>query len=222
MTGPCSPELPSPGRAPILQADESGILQATERVRVGGLIAFPTETVYGLGADPNNADAIERLFEAKGRDPGKAVLLLIPGLRSLSSLVAHVPPSARVLMDAFWPGPLTLVFRARPGLSPRLLGGGQTLGIRVSNAPVVRELLSHLGGPLTGTSANRSGTPPTLSASEAASQLGGRVDLVLDGGPAPDVQPSTVVDVSSAEVRVRRAGPISASQVWRALGSEPS
>ena len=208
--------------APIVPTDDPGILRASGCVRTGGLIAFPTETVYGLGADPHNTDAVERLFDAKGRDPSKAILLLIPSPHSLSSLVAHVPAPARILMDAFWPGPLTLVFQAKPGLSPRLLGGGHTLGVRLSNAPLVRELLDHLGGPITGTSANRSGAPPARSASDAAGQLGDRIDLILDGGPAPDRRPSTVVDVSGEGVQVRRAGPISSSQVWHALGSRPT
>jgi L-threonylcarbamoyladenylate synthase len=157
----------------------------------------------------------------KGREPAKAVLLLIPAPRVLPSLVEHVPLTARTLMDAFWPGPLTLVFRARPGLSPRLLGGGQTLGIRLSSSPIVSDLLDRLGGPITGTSANLSGAPPARTASEVASQLGDRVDLILDGGPTQEERPSTVVDVSGTEVLVPREGAIPSNKVWRALGVDP-
>ena len=206
----------------VLPPDAVSLARAADCVRRGGLIAFPTETVYGLGADPHNPGAVDRLFDVKGRGPTKALLLLISGPRDLPPLVEHVPLSARALIDAFWPGPLTLVFRARPGLSPRLLGGGQTLGTRHSSAPVVRDLLDRLGGPITGTSANLSGNPPARSASEVVSQLGDRVDLILDGGPAQEERPSTVVDVSGEGVQVRRAGPISSSQVWHALGSRPT
>ncbi len=203
---------------PFLPPDGASLARAADCVRGGGLIAFPTETVYGLGADPHNPSAIDRLFDAKGREPAKAVLLLVSNPRELSALVTHVPPAASALMHIFWPGPLTLVFRARPGLSPELLGGGQTLGIRLSSASVVHGLLDRLGGPITGTSANLSGAPPARSASEVATHLGDRVDLILDGGPAQEERPSTVVDVSGREVLIAREGAIPSSQVWRALG----
>ena len=204
-------------RAPIVPADAAGIARAAERVCAGGVIVYPTETVYGLGADPFNVDALDRIFAIKGREAGKALLLLIRGQEDLDALTAEVSRAARDLMEAFWPGPLTLVFRAHPGLPERLTGGGSTVALRVSGAPAARALLSHIGGPVTSTSANRSGAPPALSASEAAAALGGRVDLILDGGPAADTRPSTLVDVSGGGADILREGRIAQEAVRRAL-----
>jgi len=206
-------------RAPILKADDPGIVETADRIRSGGVVVYPTETVYGLGADPFNPVPFERIFSLKGRESEKGLILLIRGRRDLDALVADIPRAAEVLMDAFWPGPLTLVFHASPSLPDHLLGFTSTIALRVSDAPVASSLLQHVGGPVTSTSANRSGRPPARSAQQAADVLGDRVDLILDGGTAPDSRPSTLVDVSVPHPRILRPGRIAESEISKVLTS---
>ena len=208
------------GPAPILRADEAGIERAAETIRTGGIIAYPTETVYGLGADPFRAEAVDRVFAIKERAALKALILLVRGEADLEGLTEDVPAAARDLIRAFWPGPLTLVFRARAGLPERLLGGGGTIALRYSDAPIAQRLLARVGGPITSTSANRSGESAARSAREADRALGDRVDLILDGGPSGDARPSTVVDVSTGTVRVLREGRIPSGLVLKEGMSE--
>ena len=204
-------------RATILPANPAGIAQVARQLRGGSVVVYPTETVYGLGADPFNAGALNRIFHIKGRAAEKALILLIRGDSDLNALVSEIPKIAQPLMDAFWPGPLTLVFPAHPELSERLLGGGASIALRVSDDPTVCTLLDHLGGPITSTSANRSGNPPARSASEAASELGFHVDLILDAGPVKDSNPSTVIDVSSDSPVLLREGRIPATTLRQAI-----
>ena len=185
------------------------INQAADIIQNGGLIAYPTETVYGLGADPYNAEAIQKIFIAKGRAEDKGIILLIRGVDDLSRLVRAVSPMAQMLIEAFWPGPLTLVFRANPDLSHALLGGRDTIALRHSSSPIATQLLTALGGPLTSTSANRSAEPPARSASEVQNALGEHLDLILDGGPSDSTIPSTLVDVSTERTIFLREGAVS-------------
>ena len=156
----------------IFTPTPQNINRAAEIVKNGGLIAYPTETVYGLGADPYNAEAIQKIFIAKGRAEDKGIILLIRGVDDLSTLVRAVSPTAQILIDAFWPGPLTLVFRANPDLSPTLLGGRDTVALRHSSSPIATRLLTALGGPLTSTSANRSTEPPGAFSVRSAKRAG--------------------------------------------------
>lgn len=204
-------------RAPILTTDDPGIVRTADRIRSGGVVAYPTETVYGLGADPFDPVAFERIFSLKGREAEKGLILLIRGRRDLDTLVADVPQEAEVLMDAFWPGPLTLVFHASPSLPDHLLGFTSTIALRVSDAPIASALLRLVGGPITSTSANLSGQPPARSAGEALDALGGDVDLILDGGTAPDSRPSTLVDVSVPHPRILRPGRVAETDIDRVL-----
>lgn len=204
-------------RAPILTADEPGIVRTADRIRSGGVVVYPTETVYGLGADPFNPVAFERIFSLKGRETEKGLILLIRGRRDLDILVADIPRNAEALMDAFWPGPLTLVFHASPSLPDHLLGFKSTIALRVSDAPIASALLRLVGGPITSTSANLSGQPPARSAGEALDDLGRNVDLILDGGTAPDSRPSTLIDVSIPHPRILRPGPIDETDINRVL-----
>jgi L-threonylcarbamoyladenylate synthase len=183
-------------QAPIIAADSNGIEKAAECVSSGGLIVYPTETVYGLGASPFHSSALERIFTIKSRDRHKSLILLLPNRDYLSNLVTSVPEQARCLMDAFWPGPLTLVLPGKRDLPDALLGPDATVAVRISDSPVCQELLSHLGGAITSTSANRSTCPSAVSVEEAARNLGKDVDLILDGGPAVDTLPSTLVKVT--------------------------
>ena len=189
------------------------INQAADIIKNGGLIAYPTETVYGLGADPYNAEAIQKIFTAKGRAEDKGIILLIRGVDDLSTLVRVVSPTAQILIEAFWPGPLTLVFRANPYLSPALLGGLDTIALRHSSSPIATQLLTALGGPLTSTSANRSTEPPARSAYEVENALGEHLDLILDGGPSSSTLPSTLVDVSTDRAILLREGAISVQKL---------
>ncbi len=189
------------------------INQAADIIKNGGLIAYPTETVYGLGADPHNTEAIQKIFTAKGRAEDKGIILLIRGPDDLSALVSTVSPTAQILIEAFWPGPLTLVFRANPDLSPALLGGRDTVALRHSSSPIATELLTALGGPLTSTSANRSAEPPARSATEVENTLGDYLDLILDGGLSDSTLPSTLVDVSTDSATLLREGAIFAQKL---------
>ena len=203
--------------APILPAVPTHLADAAFRVRNGGVIVYPTETVYGLGADPFNPSALSRVFSVKQREAGKALILLIRGPEDLRRLVAKIPQNARTLMETFWPGPLTLVFKAAANLPEALPGPGATVALRLSDAPIVRDLLDRVGGPITSTSANLSGRCPARSAEEAAAQLDDRVDLILDGGLLPDTGPSTIVRVTGRKADVIRAGRISTAAVRKAI-----
>ncbi len=184
------------------------INQAADIIKNGGLIAYPTETVYGLGADPYNSEAIQKIFTAKGRAEDKGIILLIRGADDLSRLICNISPTAQILIETFWPGPLTLVFRANRDLPPALLGGRGTVALRHSSSPIATQLLTAFSGPLTSTSANRSTEPPARSACEVENALGDHLDLILDGGPSASAIPSTLVDVSSDRAILLREGAI--------------
>lgn len=189
-----------------VRPDQTVLREAAGVVREGGLVAFPTETVYGLGADGTNPAAIRRVYEAKGRDESKPILVLVSQRKDLVHLVRCIPARVHAVMDACWPGPLTLVFPAMDNVPRELLGGGDTIGVRHSGAAVAGALCRAAGGPVTAPSANRSGEPEPLTAEDVAAQLGDRVDLILDGGRSPSDQPSTVVDISTGTPRLIRAG----------------
>jgi L-threonylcarbamoyladenylate synthase len=152
-------------------------------LRVGGVVIFPTDTLYGLGVDPCSEKGLNRLFAAKGRDRGKPIPLLLSGGDQVDRWARHIPPAAARLMDRFWPGALTLVLSADPGVHPAVTGGGDTVGLRVPDHPVPRALAAGLSGAVTGTSANRSGNPGAWgSAEEIVREFTGVVDWVLWGG----------------------------------------
>ncbi|MCK5119086.1 MAG: threonylcarbamoyl-AMP synthase [Candidatus Latescibacteria bacterium] len=191
----------------IVPIDKGKAFQrACEVLCEGGVIVVPTETVYGLGADAFDPGAVRRVYAIKGRDFAKPLSLLVSDERMLREVVAAVPDVARELMRRFWPGPLTLVFKASDAVPREALGGGDTVAVRLSSSPVVRTLLDLYGRPLTATSANRSGCGPARSAQEAMAWVGEGVDLILDGGPSGNEAPSTVVDVSEGEARTLRQG----------------
>lgn len=194
--------------------------EAAGVVQGGGIVAFPTETFYGLGGWPLNERTLARIFDLKGRSTtGSPVLVLVRSRADLEALVADITPLAERLMTACWPGPLTLVFRASAGLPPLLTAGTGTIGIRLSAHPDVQRLLEATGGMLTGTSANRSGSPPVSTAEEVRRFLGGGVDLILDGGPTSGGLPSTVVDTTVTPVRVLREGRVARAALISVLGS---
>ena len=199
---------------------EAALNQAASVVREGGVIAFPTETFYGLGVTPWDSSAVQRLFALKGRSTASSpILVLIRHRKDLESLISEISPSAELLMNACRPGPLTIVFRAHSGIPPLLTAGTGTIGIRHSAAASVQRLLDTVGGPLTGTSANRSGALPAVTAQDVLASLGADVDLILDGGRTPGGFASTVVDTTVMPVRLIREGALSRSAVLSVIGT---
>ena len=192
-------------RARLLPMDGVSIAIASKVVRHGGLVVYPTDTVYGLGCAPFNHAAVRRLFDAKRRE-AKAIPVLCSSTEKASALV-KLNARALELAARFWPGALTIVAPLSRSVPPQLNQGRPTLGVRVPNHPMCLQLISSCGGWLTGTSANLSGHPSARSAAEALDQLGDAVDIVLDGGRAPGVA-STVVEVVGEEVAILRTGPV--------------
>lgn len=181
----------------------------------GGLVAFPTDTVYGLGASAWNAEAIEQLFRVKGRESVKAIAVLIGSLVDLPRVAEEMGPAASCLAEDFWPGALTLIVPRHPDL-PKNLSPLPTIGVRMPDHPAALELLRRTG-PLAVTSANLSGLSSTTTAEEVLAQLGSLIPLVVDGGRTPGGQPSTVVDCTQAEPQILRQGPITPEQISAAL-----
>jgi L-threonylcarbamoyladenylate synthase len=199
---------------------KSSLREAGEVVRGGGVIAFPTETFYGLGVDPFNVPAVQRLYDLKGRSSQTSpILVLIRSRRELQALVSEITPAADRLMQACWPGPLTLVFRAAEAVPSVLTAGTGTIGVRLSAYPDVQRVLEVVGGPLTGTSANRTGQPPTTTADEVERAFGVDVDLIVNGGPTPGGLPSTVVDTTVSPPRLIREGCVSQAALRAVLPS---
>ena len=188
------------------------VRRAAEVLRAGGIVAYPTETFYGLGALASSRAALARLASAKLRPEGKPLPVLVSGREMLAGLVARLEPVASALADRFWPGPLTLVLPAAPGLAPEIAADG-TVGLRVPGSEVARALSRLAGGPITSTSANPSGGPPPVRPSDLDPALAARVDAVLDGGETPGGLPSTVVAVEDGQVRLLRAGAVP----WEAI-----
>jgi L-threonylcarbamoyladenylate synthase len=195
------------------------IEQAVAILKSGGVIAFPTETFYGLGTDARDEAAIDKIFGIKGRDFKNPILVVIGDARQLDTFVAEIPAAAQTLIGRFWPGPLTLVFQAAPSVSPRLTAGTGKIGIRLTSHPIAMEISRRLGGPLTATSANRSGAPECSSAAEVTSQLEGKLDAVVDGGRTPGGKGSTIVDVTSHPPRLLREGMIPFSLIRDTLAT---
>ena len=162
-------------------------------IQEGGIVAVPTETFYGLGVNPFDAAALARLTAVKGRPQGMPVLVLLASLRDVTLFAAHVPQAASMLMEAFWPGALTILVPAHPSVLSTVTGESGRVGLRLSSCQPLRELLDRVG-PLTGTSANRTGAAPALTAQEVQDTLGQDVDAILDAGPTPGGLPSTVVE----------------------------
>jgi L-threonylcarbamoyladenylate synthase len=184
----------------------------------GEVIAYPTETFYGLGADPTNAAAIERIYAIKGRRAGEALPLIAMDVDALAELGVQPPRLARQLAEAFWPGALTLVLPIAPGRFPdALTAGGSTIAVRVPDHPVARAIASIAGGLITSTSANRSGQPPASTADEVHAALGDDIAVLVDGGATPGGAPSTIVDVTSETPRLVRAGVVAWERVLESL-----
>ncbi len=202
-----------------LPATERAIATAAEAIRAGQLIGFPTDTVYGLGADATNDDAVLRVFAAKGRPPDKPLIVLIASLAE-AEIYADLAPEVRRAAAALWPGPLTLVLprRATSPLSAHVNPAGDTIALRVPANAITRRLIAAAARPLTAPSANPSGAPPPTTADAVARTLGSALALVIDGGPAPSPVASTVIDLSGARPRLLREGAHPRETLERYLG----
>jgi L-threonylcarbamoyladenylate synthase len=183
--------------------------EARTVLRRNGIIAVPTETFYALAVNPFQAEGLVRLFALKNRAPEKPVLLLVDGPEMLNQVAREVPDLARRLMEKFWPGPLTIIFPSLLNLPRLLTGGTGTIGVRQPRQSITCRLITALGHPITGTSANRTGHPPLVRAEEVSEEFGEDVDLILESGPCPGGLPSTIVDVTNSPVRLVRTGAIS-------------
>ena len=177
-------------------------------LRAGGVIGVPTDTAYGLGADPFNPAAVARIFEIKGRPDNKPILLLVNSI-AMADRVSMMSSKARGICERFWPGPLTVILPARESIPPEVTAGTGTVGVRWGNAPFANRLISAMGLPLTATSANRSGQPSAVTAEEVRTQLEGRLEVLVDGGTLPARGGSTLLDLSGELPQILRQGPIS-------------
>jgi L-threonylcarbamoyladenylate synthase len=204
----------------ILTSNKMGFLQreiekGVKILQKGGVIAFPTDTLYGLGADAFNSTAVERIYEIKNRLKHRQLPLLIADVEQLVTLADPIPEIAWFLARRFWPGGLTLVLSKTNSL-PVYLASGPTIAVRVPNHPVCLALIQRLGNPLIGTSANISGQPAALTAEEVRQQLGGKTDFVINGGKCPGGKESTVVDVTHESPIILRQGIIPSHEIDKA------
>ncbi|MDQ1490196.1 MAG: L-threonylcarbamoyladenylate synthase [Actinomycetota bacterium] len=194
------------------------VADAVAVLRRGGLVAFPTETVYGLGADAGNPAAVERLFAVKGRPRTHPVIVHLAEATAVKGWAAEVPRDAWALADAFWPGPLTLILPAAAHVPGGVTGGAATVGLRVPAQPLALELLAAFGGGIAAPSANRFGRVSPTTAAHVRADLGADVDLILDGGPCAVGVESTIVDLSRGTPRVLRLGGLSVEALSEVLG----
>jgi L-threonylcarbamoyladenylate synthase len=188
------------------QPDAGALLAAAEAVLRGGVIAFPTDALYGLGCSLFDVSAVEMVARLKRRDPSLAVISLIPEARQVYGLAMEVTAVAQRLMDKYWPGPLSLIFKAARIVPPRVRGAGGTVALRVPRDHLCHKLLDYIGGPVVSSSANLSGQRPAETAEEVVRIFGNQLDLVLDGGPRRGGVSSSLVDVSVPRPRLLRRG----------------
>jgi L-threonylcarbamoyladenylate synthase len=193
---------------------------AVAALKRGEVIVFPTETLYGLGADALNAEAVDAVFRLKGRDPNTPIPVLVADLAMLGQLVDTIPSLARQVIERFWPGPLTLVLPARTNVPKPLLNSAGGLGIRVSSQAIARRLVEVLGRPLTATSANPSGAAPARTLLEAKNYFSANVNTFIDGGTLISRTGSTVVEVQGERLKIIREGDIAAAALEQVLGKE--
>lgn len=203
----------------LCQADDASIRCAAALLRAGELVAFPTETVYGLGADALNGEAAARIFAAKGRPADNPLIAHIAVESGLAGLIAGEPCAcARALMRAFWPGPMTLIFPKSPRVPREVTAGLDTVAVRMPSHPVARALISAAQTPIAAPSANRSGRPSPTTAAHVLEDMEGRIPLILDGGPCEVGLESTVVDVTGARPRILRPGGVTLEMLEGVVG----
>jgi L-threonylcarbamoyladenylate synthase len=194
------------------------ISRAIASLQSGNVIVFPTETVYGLGADALNREAVEKVFQLKGRNPENPIPIIVADQTMLRALIDKIPPIAEKLIDQFWPGPLTLVLQAGPDTPKQLLNIRGGVGVRISSQPIATQLARELGRPLTATSANPSGKPAASTIEQAKNYFAGEIGIFVDGGKLPPKIGSSVVEVIEDRIKIIREGEISVSQIAAIIG----
>ena len=193
--------------------------RAVRQLKGGGVVAIPTDTLYGLAADVFNPSAVDRVFAVKGRPKGLAIPVLVGGWDQAQRVANNLPPQTWALTERFWPGALTLVLEKADGLPDRLTAGGPTVAVRMPDHPVPIQLIEGLGGPITGTSANISGGPDLFSLEDVTCCIGGQVDQIVAAGPEPKGTASTIVDITKRNPKLLRQGVIPfelISEIWEA------
>ena len=198
---------------------ESMIAETQKVLKGGGVIAFPTDTFYGLGANPYSKKAVDKIYSIKGRDPEKPLLLLIDSTLKLDGLVEEISEASAKLIESFWPGPLTMLFKPKHTIPKNITTG--LIGIRQPGNLITRKILTGLNYPLTAPSANISGEDPTTTAEQVKDRFGNKVDLILDAGICRGGEPSTLVDTTKIPVRLVRAGAINFKTIQESLNETP-
>jgi len=201
---------------PVLKATAKNIQEASRVVKNGGLVVYPTDTVYGLGCDPFNVRAVERVFKVKGERKEKPLPILASDIKFIEK-IAHINEKARKIAEKHWPGPLTLVVPKKPVLPNIVTCGLASVGVRIPNHTVAIQLINLCDGLLIGTSANKTGEKSPRNAQEASKQICEKVDIVLDDGPTPLGQESSIVDLTSEKPRMLREGPLNLIDILNAL-----
>ncbi len=204
-----------------LESGKAAIERAGHVLLSGGVVAFPTESFYGLAVDIQNDRAIEKLFSLKQRDKNNPILILLPEKEGLKKYVADIPEQAVKLINAFWPGGLTLVLKAGSAISPLLTADTSRIGVRLSSHPVATALARSIGRPVTGTSSNISGQPPCTGADEVYDSFGNSIDLIIDNGPTAGGKGSTILDVTVDPCVVIREGMVSRSDIGNVIALSP-
>jgi len=200
----------------VLKATVDNIREASKVVKKGGLVVYPTDTVYGLGCDPFNVRAVKRIFKVKGERKHKPLPILASDIECIEK-IAYINEKARKIAERHWPGPLTLVVPKKAALPNIVTCGLASVGVRIPNHPVAAQLISLCNGLLVGTSANKTGGKSPKTAREATEQLGEQVDVVLDGGPTPLGKESSIIDLTSKKPKMLREGPVKLVEVLNAL-----
>jgi L-threonylcarbamoyladenylate synthase len=196
----------------VLPITKDAMAEAVRILSAGGLVAFPTDTVYGVGAHAFKPQAVEKLYTAKIRTRDKAIPLLLARADDLSLVAEDIPPTVWPLLERFWPGGLTVVVRKRATVS-EAVSPGPTVAVRVPDHPITQALIAALGAPLATTSANLAGNPSPVTAQEVVAELAGRIELILDGGPCPGGIPSTVLDLTTDLPTILRSGAIAEEDI---------
>lgn len=194
-------------------SEEAVLIHASEILTSCGIIAYPTETFYGLGADAGNENAIRKIYSIKGRNFNNPISVIIDQTAQLQSLVEGVPNNAMLLMQAFWPGALTIVFKAAGVVSPLLTAGTDKIGVRISSHPAARAIAAKLGRPVTATSANLSGAPECSTADEVINQIGDKLDAIVDLGKTSGGIGSTIIDITCNPPKILRQGVITSDAI---------
>lgn len=202
------------GPAPLIIDADADYTPAIEIFMAGGVIAYPTETFYGLCVNPYNADAVQALYRLKGRPPSSPMPLIIGGISMIRFVAKELPPQAVQLMKRFWPGPLTIVLKAADSLPAEVTAGTGTIGVRLPGCPNARRFSNTLGFPITSTSANPSGAAPSTSAKEVLDYFDGAIALIIDGGSLEGKKGSTIVDATGEKLELVRDGAIPSSEIF--------